>query len=186
MRGDAIARNYAASLFDLAERDGRAEDYGESLRTVGQVLEEVPELMDFLDTPRVSLGDKRKVLETTFGGQVPVHVMNFLLLVLDKRRHHRLGRMIREYHDLVDRKLGRTHVDVSVARPLTDDEVGGISTELSRILGVQAIPHVEVRPELIGGITFKSGDTIFDGSVRRRLQRMRRDLLTVDVSTDQG
>lgn len=186
MRGDTIARNYAGALFALGEREGSAEAYGEALDTVEELLDEVPELALFLDTPRVELPRKRELLRETFEGRVPEHVMNFLLLVLDRHRHRLLGPMAREYRALLDRKLGRTHVEVGVARPLDDDEAERIGSELSRILGVEAIPHVRVRPELIGGITFKSGDTIFDGSVRRRLQRMRHELLTADVSTDQG
>ncbi|TVP79033.1 MAG: ATP synthase F1 subunit delta [Gemmatimonadales bacterium] len=186
MRGDSIARNYAEALFDLAEREGRLEEYGGALDTVEELLDEVPDLALFLDTPRIQVEKKRTVLEETLGGRVPAHVMNFLLLVLDRHRHRLLGSMAREYRALLDLKLGRTHVEVAVARSLDEGEAEHIGSELSRILGVEAIPHVRVRPELIGGITFKSGDTIFDGSVRRRLQRMRHELLTTDVSTDQG
>lgn len=186
MRGDTIARNYAGALFALAEREGREEEYGAALDAVEQLLDEVPDLGHFLDTPRVVLGQKHELLRETFEGHVPDHVMDFLLLVLERHRHRLLASMAREYGALLDEKLGRAHVQVGVARPLQENEAEHIGTQLSRILGVEAIPHVRVRPELIGGITFKSGDTIFDGSVRRRLQRMRQDLMTTDVSTDQG
>lgn len=186
MRGETIARNYASALFDLAVRDGQAEAYGEALDQVVALLDEVPDFQALLETPRITPERKKAVVRETFEGRLPQHVLNFLYLVVDKRRQRVLPEMASEYRALLDARLGRTHVEVQVARPLQDNELSAISGELSRILGKEAIPHVRVKPELVGGIVFKSGDTIFDGSVRRRLQRMRRQLLTTDVSTDQG
>jgi F-type H+-transporting ATPase subunit delta len=186
VRGETIARNYASALFDLADRDGSAEAYGAALDTVVALLDEVPDFRRLLETPRIAAERKKEVLRESFQEDVPAHVMNFILLVVDKRRQRLLPEIAAEYRSLLDVRLGRTHVEVQVARPLGDAELAEISAELTRILGMEAIPHVRVNPELVGGIVFRSGDTIFDGSVRRRLQRMRRQLMTTDVSTDQG
>lgn len=184
MRGETIARNYAEALFDLAQREGRLEDYGEALDQVAALLDETPELRRFLQTPRVDAAEKKRVFRKAMEGRIPGHVLNFLLVVIDRRRQRLIGEMAMAYRELVDAHLGRTHVDVSVARPLDDEERGLVQNRLSSILGKEAIPHVRVRPELLGGILFRSGDTIFDGSVRRQLQRMRRQLMTADVSTE--
>lgn len=186
MRGVAIARNYASALFDLAQRDGQLEAYGAALDHVVELIEQVPGFRLLLDTPRVALSEKKDLLRRVLGDRVPPHVLNFLLLTLDKRRQRLIPAFADAYRDLLDHHLGRSHVAVEVARSLSDAELSEIATELSRILQKEAIPHVRVRPEIIGGIIFRSGDTIFDGSVRRRLQRMRRQLMTTDVSTDQG
>ncbi len=186
MRGKTIARNYASALFDLATQGGAESAYGAALDAVVGLLDEVPDFRRFLETPRIAAERKKGVLREIFRENVPAHVMNFLLLVVDKRRQRLLPEIAAEYRSLLDERLGRTHVEVQVARPLGDAELAEVSAELTRILGKDAIPHVRVKPELVGGIVFKSGDTIFDGSVRRRLQRMRRQLMTTDVSTDQG
>ncbi len=186
MRGETIARNYASALFELAVRDGSEEAYGGALDVVVELLDSVPGFRQLLETPRIEAHRKKEVLRDAFGGRVPDRVMNFLLLVVDKRRQRILPEIAAEYRGLLDERLGRTHVEVQVARPLGEGELGEIAAELSRILGKEALPHVRVRPELLGGIVFRSGDTIFDGSVRRRLQRMRRQLMTTDVSTDEG
>jgi F-type H+-transporting ATPase subunit delta len=186
VRGETIARNYASALFALALRDDQVEAYGNALDQVVAVIDQEPGFRLFLDTPRVSLTEKKEVLQRVLGAHLPAHVLNFLLLSLDKRRQRLFPAFAEAYQGLVDAHLGRTHVSVQVARPLVKDELDEVAVELSRILQKEAIPHVRVRPELIGGIIFRSGDTIFDGSVRRRLQRMRRQLMTTDVSTDQG
>ena len=66
---------------------------------------------------------------------------------------------------------------MSVARPLDDATTEEIGQRLSAMLGKTAIPHVRVQPDLLGGIVVRSGDTIYDGSLRRRLERMRRQVL---------
>lgn len=184
MRGETIARNYAEALFDLADREGTLEAYGDALDQVAQLLDDAPDLRLFLETPRVEKGAKKDVLRRAFEGRIPQHVLNFLLVVVDRRRQRLLTRMAQEYRALVDERLGRTKVEVIVARPMDDDEVSRVKGQLSAILGVEAIPRVRVNPDLIGGIVFKSGDTIFDGSVSRRLERMRRQLLAADLPTE--
>ena len=184
MRGETIARNYAEALFDLGDRHGEVDSYGAALDDIATILSDAPGVRAFLETPRIKREEKKRVLTEAFGGRVPQHVLNFLLLVLDKRRQGLLREIATGYGELLDERMGRAHVEVHVAREMDEDEMGRVKDRLTAILGKEAIPHVEVRPELIGGIAFRSGDTIFDGSVRRRLQRMRRSLMATDLSTD--
>lgn len=184
MRGETIARNYAEALFEVAAREDELEEYGKALEAVAGLLDEAPQLRLFLETPRVEAADKKAVLREALSERIPGHVLNFLLVVVDRRRQRLIRKMAREYWELLDQHAGRAHVEVSVARPMGDEETAQVRERLSSILGKEAIPHVRVKPELIGGIAFRSGDTIFDGSVRRRLQTMRRQLLTTDVSTE--
>ena len=61
-----------------------------------------------------------------------------------------------------------------------------ITEKLSAVLGKEAIPHVRVQPEIVGGIVVRTGDTIYDGSVRRRLDIMRRHLLQAKLPAGVG
>lgn len=181
MRGEVVARNYAQALFELAQRDGKAQEFGEALEDVVRLLVEVPQLRLFLETPRIDRAEKKKVLGETLGGKVPEQVLNFLFLVLDKRRQRALDGINQEYQNLLDEHLGRAHVEVSVARAPDEASLGKIRSELSRILGKEVLAHVRVRPELMGGIVFRSGDVVYDGSVSRRMEQLKRRLLAADV-----
>ncbi len=184
MRGETIAKRYAEALFELGARQERLEEFGEAFQEVAQLLDELPQFRLFLETPRVESSEKRKVLREIFGGKVPPPVLNLVFLVVDKRRQRLLREMNREYQLLLDEHLERAHIEVSLARSLDDDALEGIRSRLSELLGREVVPHFRVRPELVGGIVFRSGDVVYDGSVRRRLQRMKRQLLAADVSTD--
>lgn len=178
MRDETVARNYAEALFESALNHGATEEFGEAIETVSVLVDEHPDFRLFLETPRVDAADKKKVVREVFGDRLPSQVVNFVLLTIDKRRQRILREIAREYMDLVDEHLDRAHVEVAVARPLDDATTNEIGQRLSAMLGKTAIPHVRVQPELLGGIVVRSGDTIYDGSLRRRLERMRRQLMT--------
>lgn len=186
MRGETIARNYAEALFELGRRHDALESFGEALEVVADILIGSRDLRLFLETPRIQADEKKRVLREAFEGRVPDLLLNFLLVVVDKRRQRHLVEMATAYQQLLDEHMGRTRVDVQVARPVGEEEAAEIQRRLSDLLEMDAITRIQVRPELIGGILFRSGDTIFDGSVRRRLQRMRRRLMTADMGSETG
>jgi F-type H+-transporting ATPase subunit delta len=181
VQGEIVARSYASALFELADQKGELEAYGDALDEIADLLAEQRDFAQFLDTPRIDTREKKRVLQETFGGKIPQHVLNFLFLTIDKRRQRLLGRMAIEYRDLLDARMGRAHVDVTVARPVDDAVVGDLTQRLSRSLGKEVVPHVRVDPSLVGGIVVRSGDVVYDGSVRRRLEGLRRKLLAAST-----
>ena len=185
MRDETVARNYAEALFELAQRHEGIDAYGQYIRTVASLLDENPSFRLFLETPRIDAEDKKAVVRKAFG-EFPAPMTNFLLVTIDKRRQRLLRQIARAYADLVDEHMNRAHVDVTVAREMTDETKDRVAARLSELLGKTAIPHVRVEPGIIGGIVVRAGDTIYDGSIRRRLARMRRQLVTAGASSRPG
>ena len=81
-----------------------------------------------------------------------------------------------EHHDLFEETNG---TDRCRPVPLGSVDLAGemIAEGLSKAFGKEAIPHIRVKPEILGGLLVRTGDTIYDGSVRRRLEGMRRKML---------
>jgi F-type H+-transporting ATPase subunit delta len=181
VRDETVARNYAETLVALAERHEGIDRYGEGIGTVAQLLEGSPEFRLFLETPRIGSASKKQVLRNVFADELPGPLLNFLLVTVDKRRQRLLPAIAREYRKLWDERAGRAHVDVTVARPLDDATLDGLSRRLSDLLGVTAIPHVKISPEILAGVVVRVGDTIYDGSLRRRLESIRQRLLKTEL-----
>ncbi|MFQ5536218.1 MAG: ATP synthase F1 subunit delta [Gemmatimonadota bacterium] len=181
MRDDTVARNYAETLFALAQRHEGLEVYGNALDAVVGLLEAEPRFRLFLETPRIADAEKKAVLRKVLDGVVPRHFLDFLFVTIDKGRQRLLSKMRKHYHALVDEHMGREHVDVTVARPLDDETLAHVSSRLSQVLGREAVPHVHVRPEILGGMVVRTGDTMYDGSLRRRLEELRQRLLQAPV-----
>jgi F-type H+-transporting ATPase subunit delta len=186
VRDETVARNYADTLFELAGSNEALEEYGDAIETVARLVEEDRTFRLFLETPRIDDDDKKNVVRKAFGEALPKHVVNFVLVTIDKRRQRLLRSIAGQYHALLDAHMGREHVQVTVARSVDDATRQVITERLSAALGKEAIPHIRVEPEIVGGLVVRTGDTIFDGSVRRRLDGMRRRLLQAELPAGIG
>ena len=181
MRDETVARNYAEALFELAERHEGVEAYGTGVEMVARLIEENDDFRRFLETPRIAVAQKKTVIRRVFGEALPEKLVNFLLITLDKRRQRLLRVIAREYMGLMDQHFNRTHVEVTLARQFDEKSMEEMEKRLTAALGKTAIPHVRIKPGILGGAIFRTGDTIYDGSLRRRLDGMRRRLLRADL-----
>jgi F-type H+-transporting ATPase subunit delta len=181
VRDESIARNYAEALFELAERHEGVEAYGAGIELVARLIDENDDFRRFLQTPRIAVAEKKAVVRKAFGEMLPKKLVNFVLITLDKRRQRLLGEMAREYMGLMDQHFNRTHVEVTLARELDETSMEEMAKRLTAALGKTAITHVRVKPGILGGAIFRTGDTIYDGSLRRKLDGMRRRLLKADL-----
>ncbi len=165
----------------LSERNEGAEAYGAFIEEFAGMLTQHPRLRLFLETPRIEAAAKKSALRKALGPNVPRPFLNFLMITLDKRRQRLLGRINEQYQLLLDERLGRQRVDVTVAREMGDAGVDLVTRELTRAMGKRAIPRIRVRPEILGGIVVRTGDRVFDGSIRHRMDRLRRRMLSADL-----
>jgi len=177
MRDETVARNYADTLFDLAQGHEGLDAFAEGIETVARLLDEDPRFRLFLETPRIADADKKAVVRRVFEEALPRQLLHFILITIDKRRQRLLRTIAREYAALLDEHEGRAHVEVTVARPMDDATRALLTERLTEMLGKKAIPHIRVKPEIVGGIVMRTGDTIYDGSIRRRLEAMRHQLM---------
>jgi F-type H+-transporting ATPase subunit delta len=173
VRDTTVARSYAEALFDLGEKHGSHDDLAHGLNTITSLLDSDDRVRAFLETPKIDVARKKSVLRTALGEQVSPMFMNFVLIVLQKRRQRLIRTIAAEYRELLDEKLGRLHVQVTLAHEPDDATEQSITAQLSRILGRTVIPHITVEPALLGGIVVRYGDRVMDGSLRRRLVSLR-------------
>jgi F-type H+-transporting ATPase subunit delta len=179
MREATIARNYAETLLELAQRAGDLAGWGEMIEKVSDAVESDRRLRVFLESPRVSAKQKNDIIQKAFGPTLPRNFVRFLQALVDHRRQMLIPAIAHEYHDLVDQVEGRVHAAVTVAREADDRDRDTVTTQLSRVLGKTVIPHFHVNPAVLGGIIVRVGDTVLDGSVRRRLATLRARMLGV-------
>jgi F-type H+-transporting ATPase subunit delta len=178
MRDTTIARNYAETLLVLA---GRAEDlrgWGKMISDVASAMEQDHTLRLFLESPRVPASRKNEVLSRAFTDRMPRLMLRFLQSLVQHRRQMLIPEIAEEYLNLVDEAEGRIHARVTVARETDDEGRDAIARQLSRMFGKDVVPHLTVDPAIMGGVVVYVGDTVLDGSVRKRLASLRRKMLT--------
>jgi F-type H+-transporting ATPase subunit delta len=178
MRDTTIARNYAETLLVLAGKAKELRGWGAMLTDVADAMEQNATLRLFLESPRVSAAQKNAVLATAFQDRMPRLMVRFLQTLVTHRRQMLIPEIAREYLDLVDAAEGRMHARVTVAQETSDADRSAIAAQLSRMFGKEVIPHLTVDPAIMGGVIVHVGDTVLDGSVRKRLSTLRRRMLT--------
>jgi len=164
LRNPAIARNYAEALFELSEKTGRAEEYAGLVEAV-------------LMSPRVPKARKVELVGQALK-VAPIEFTRFIQAVVRRGRQLYFADIAREYGALVDAKFNRLRATVSMARQPNQALQDSIRAELSRALGKEVHPTFHVDASLLGGTIVKVGDRIFDGSLRRKMASLRRQLLT--------
>jgi F-type H+-transporting ATPase subunit delta len=178
MRDSTIARNYAETLLVLATRAQDLRGWGKMLTDVANAMRENATLRLFLESPRVSSAQKSEVIGKAFTDRMPRLMLRFLQTIVQHRRQMLIPAIAEEYLNLVDEAEGRIHARVTVAKETDDAGRAAIASQLSRMFGKDVVPHLTVDPSIMGGVVVHVGDTVLDGSVRKRLASLRRRMLT--------
>lgn len=181
MRDRTIARNYAAALFELGLKHDEDEAYAGAFRALSQVLASDPRIQRFLATPKVETPAKEAAIREALGGRVPERFLRFVLVVTRKRRQVLLPLIAEEFQAMVDERSGRIHASVTLAREPDEATVALIAERLTTILGKTVVPHVRVDPAIIGGLVVRYGDRALDGSLRRQLVSLKRDMMNATL-----
>jgi F-type H+-transporting ATPase subunit delta len=177
MRETTIARNYAETLLELGRRAGDLHGFGQAAEDIAGAMQADRTLRLFLESPRISAAEKNRILTRAFEGQLPPLFVRFLHALVNHRRQMLLPEIAHEYQNLLDQVEGRMHASVTVAFEPDEAQRRTISTELSRAYGKEVVPHFVVSPAILGGLVVRVGDTVLDGSVRRRLATLRARML---------
>ena len=173
MRDASIAKNYADALLTLATRAQDAEGWGALVSALGDAVAQDLTLRRFLEAPQVSASQKNVVLAKALEGKAPAIFIRFVQKLVSNRRQMLLPAVAVEYHNLLDDAAGRVHARVTVARPYDPAAQVALTAALSAALNKTVVAHVTVDERIIGGVVVRVGDTVMDGSVRRRLGKLR-------------
>ena len=177
MRSVTISRNYAEALFELVERGGETERYADLIAAVAAAVEHTPEVQAVLMSPRVPKAEKARLLSAALTG-APRNFVGFLQALVKRGRQRLLGEIATEYQGLLDIKHNRVRAGVTVARQVNEALQREIQATLSKQLGKEVLAVFHVDPQILGGTVVRVGERIHDGSVRRRLTKLRRQLLS--------
>jgi F-type H+-transporting ATPase subunit delta len=177
MRQSTIARNYAEALLELARRAKDLRGWGSLIHSIADAMQRDQTLRAFLETPRVDASTKNSVLRKALADRAPSKFVRFVESVVSHRRQMLIPEIAQEYMDLVDAAENRMHAKVTVAREADDKTRQMIADRLSKVFAKTVVPHLTVDDRIIGGLVVRVGDSVMDGSVRRKLAILRTQML---------
>lgn len=181
-----IAARYADALADVATAAGsavRPEQVLAQLQSFDAAFRESPELRNALTSPAVPASRKKAVV-ARLGGMLDISriTRNFLFVLIDHRRTADVAQIIQIFEQTIDERLGFARAEVVSARELTQAQRTALEAELQRLAGKRIRLRASVDEALIGGVVARIGSTVYDGSVRGRLQSLERRLTAESYS----
>ena len=169
----AIARRYAKALFELQDPPGIGPT-AEALRLLAAAFTTSREFRDLLLSP-VFTREQKGAVVTRLAAKAgcPPMTDRFLTHVVRKNRIALIREISEAFSKLADQVSNRKAVQVSAARPLTDEQKAAIRAKLEQVTRSQIDLAVHVDPGVIGGLEIRIGSTVYDGTVRGQLSRLR-------------
>jgi F-type H+-transporting ATPase subunit delta len=165
---------YANALADIALAQGAAEPALKQLADFGAIYSESAELRNFLASPAVSRDAKHGVIEKLIARLGASKILrNFLFVIADHQRTHILPEIITAFQEVVRQRQGIAEAEISSAVELSAAQKAEFARTLERITGRRVEAQYSLEPSLLGGAVVRVGDTIYDGSLRNRLNALR-------------
>ena len=163
------ANRYAEALMTTAEELHILKDVSDDLTVIRRIINE-----SFLKSPVVKKEKKQQVFETTFGKAIQPLTLKFLSLLAEKGREDILLDIIEAFFRLQDETLGIVNVYVKAAAELSAQQTVQLERRFEAYSKKKVHVDVSLDSKLIGGFIVRIGDTMFDGSVKRQLELLRK------------
>jgi len=174
LRGTVAALKYAKGLFIAAKELGKLEEFGKELKELGELLEQMPDVLAALQNPIYPPDLKMEILnEILKVVQVSPEVERFLKLLVERRRIHFIKEIVAKYQQLLDEELGIARGQVISAFEIGEEEKKELESVLKEYLKKEVILETKVDPEIIGGIKVQIGDLVFDGTIKTQLKKFK-------------
>ncbi|HEX8813510.1 MAG TPA: ATP synthase F1 subunit delta, partial [Terracidiphilus sp.] len=152
----------------------------QQVNAIAEAVRESVELRRVWESPAISAEQKRGVLDAIvgrIGAAKPIR--NFFAIVIDHQRIAMLDDIARQFGVELDTQLGFVEVEISSARQLSAEEKREMESQVERMSGKRVRARYASNPGLLGGIVVRVGSTIYDGSIRGQLDKLKQDLSTV-------
>jgi F-type H+-transporting ATPase subunit delta len=173
-----IATRYARALADVVAASGDYRKVLAELQDFESVYRESPELKEVFASPAVAFPQKMKVLDAVAQrlAESPV-TLNFLRVLLRNYRMPLLEEAVQAYRKIANERLGVVQVTILSASELSEAEQESVAARFQKLTGKQVELEFRIDRELLGGIQAQIGSTVYDGSVRGNLARIREQLM---------
>lgn len=170
---EELIHGYASALFQVVRAEGEIDRVEDELFRFGKLLETNHELKQALSDQSIDKDQRKKVLNGLLEGKVSPHTLGLLGFVVEQGRARQLPQILSELSALAAEARDSVVAEVRTAIALDEQQKTSLAAALSKATGKKVELKVIVDPEVLGGVVAKVGDTVIDGTVRRRLEQLK-------------
>ncbi len=172
---NAVAKHYAQALFEVASKKNELDQVESNVTDIAGILKINPEFVDFLSHPLIASEDKKKTLQTVFGGHVSPTTLNILYVLIDNGRADLIKQIGDEYVQLANEARNIVNAIVKSAVELNEEQLASVAAQFSKLTGKNVRVQSIIDPSILGGIIVRIGDRVYDGSIKSKLDRFKRN-----------
>ncbi|MCL2130964.1 MAG: ATP synthase F1 subunit delta [Lentimicrobiaceae bacterium] len=177
MRRPKIARRYAKAFFEFSQELGKVEEISNDMHLICSTFQENKELRFTITSPIVPADKKRAVLNALFENKVASVTLQYIQLVLKKRREIHLDLMCSEFEKLYKEHKNIVTLFVNSVKPLEKEALQEITDKIKSYIGAELEVIERVKPQLIGGISLQFNDYFVDASIKGTINKLRKELV---------
>ena len=172
-----VGDRYAESLFDLAKEENKVTQYLDDIKLVGEVLDSDPQIVQFFNHVLIENDKKIQLLDQSFKGNVDQYVLNFLKLLVQSRRIRYIDDIVKSHINLSNQYLGIEEGMIYTPYELTDQQIQDIEKAISQKENKKVTLKVSIDPSLLGGIKVQIANRIYDGTIKNKVEMLKKELL---------
>jgi F-type H+-transporting ATPase subunit delta len=176
MKGTRAAKRYAGALLGLALEMKKVDRLAADMRFIRDSILASRELAAFFKTPIIDHFKKRETIRALYEKRVDELSLRFMLLLVDKGREALMSAIAVEFNTLLDQHLGIVNAELRAPFQFDDEERSHVQSKLEQIVDKKIRISFSLDKSLVGGFVAQIGDTVYDGSVKRQLEILRRQL----------
>ena len=174
MSVQTVARRYAAALADVVTKSGEARQVQEELSAWELMMQGNADLLEVFRNPTIPYDQKRRVLSALIArARLRGTTANFLHVLLQNQRLPELREINRALARELDERAGVISAHVTTAHAVPEATHAALRARLARLTGRDVRLEFGVDENLIGGVVTRIGSTVYDGSVRNRLEQIK-------------
>lgn len=175
-----LDRRYSLALYEVAEKKGKVEEYRKTLKEITQVIDSNNELIQLIKHPQISTSKKKKVFIKIFKGKIDEELLSFLLILIEKGRILHLKEKQIEFEKIYFEKHNMLFVNVKTVISLDEEDRKNLKNNLSKKYNKEIVLKEEIDPSIIGGVYIRVGDDVIDGTIKSKLNEMRKLMLRTE------
>jgi len=168
-----VDTTYGQALYDAAKSLGKIDEIAAELKAVSEVLDQNPLLKRLFLVPTLSAMEKKDSARKIFEGRISQELLNFICILIDKRRIGSWDGIGRQYEKLVWERDGVTKGTLYTALPISEDRLKALEEKTGAMLGKKVRLDSRVDTSIIGGAKIYVDGKLIDASLKTRLENMK-------------
>ncbi len=178
---ELISTTYSSALFDVCVEENKVDEFMNEVAFINESLKNNIEFFEILKTPRININEKKSIVDNVFGQKVNKEVLNFIKILIDKRRIGYIIDIADEFERMALEYKGIVKAKAYSAVCLNSDQITKLEKKLSQQSGKTVLIENIVDKSLLGGIMIKFNDVVIDGTLKGKLEDLENNLNRIIV-----